>query len=76
MSDGLQQLRMPRYTIGLVTLFLLFTLNAAPRLDRLNLLQFRDASGKVQPVKIPAEWQKRRAEIVKGMISVMGRLPG
>ena len=64
------------YISGLVTLFLFFTLNAAPRLDRLNLLQFRDSNGKVQPVKTPADWQKRRAEIIKGMIAVMGRLPG
>ena len=47
------------YISGLVTLFLFFTLNAAPRLDRLNLLQFRDSNGKVQPVKTPADWQKR-----------------
>ncbi len=67
---------MTRFISCLGVLFLLFTLNAAPRLDRLNLLQFRDGNGKVQPVKTSADWQKRRAEIVKGMMAVMGRLPG
>ena len=61
---------------GLVSLFIIFTLQAAPRLDRLNLLQFRDGNGKVQPVKTAADWQNRRAEIIKGMLAVMGRLPG
>lgn len=44
------------------------------RLDRLNLMQFRSTDG-VQPVKAPADWEKRRAEIVRGMESVMGRFP-
>ena len=52
------------------------SLHAAPRLDRLNLLQFRDGNGKVQSVKTPADWQKRRAETIKGMIAVMGKLSG
>lgn len=47
-----------------------------PRLDRENLLQFRDADGNVQPVKTADDWQKRRAEIVRGMQAVMGNLPG
>ena len=45
------------------------------RLDRLNLLQFRSADG-VQLVKTPADWEKRRAEIVAGMETVMGPFPG
>ena len=67
---------MTRYVSGLVTLFLLCAVNAAPRLDRLNLLQFRDGNGRVQEVRTAADWQKRRAEIIKGMMVVMGRLPG
>ena len=57
---------------------LIFSLGlcAAPRLVRLNLLQFRDVSGKVATVKTPADWQKRRTEILKGMEAVMGRFPG
>lgn len=46
------------------------------RLDRNNLLQYRDSDGAVQPVTTPAEWQKRRAEILRGMEEVMGKLPG
>ncbi len=46
------------------------------RLDRNNLLQYHDRSGAVQPVKTVSDWQKRRAEIVRGMESVMGPLPG
>jgi hypothetical protein len=45
------------------------------RLDRLNLMQFRSANG-VQPVKTPADWEKRRSEIVRGMETVIGRFPG
>lgn len=46
------------------------------RLDRNNLLQYRDAGGKVQPVTTPADWRRRRAEILRGMQQVMGKLPG
>ncbi|MHC4177696.1 MAG: alpha/beta hydrolase, partial [Planctomycetota bacterium] len=46
------------------------------RLDRNNLLQFRDAGGKVQPVTTPDDWQRRRTEILRGMQEVMGKLPG
>ncbi len=46
------------------------------RLDRNNLLEYRDGSGEVQPVKTPADWERRRAEIVNSMQQVMGKLPG
>ena len=57
---------------------LLFSLalNAAERLPRLDLLKFRDAEGKAQLVKTPADWAQRRVEILKGMAAVMGSLPG
>lgn len=45
------------------------------RLDRLNLLQFRSGN-EVKPVRTPADWEKRREEIVRGMETVMGRFPG
>lgn len=48
----------------------------AARLDRNNLLQYRDADGEVQPVRSPADWHKRRSEILRGMQEVMGKLPG
>lgn len=50
--------------------------NTSTRLDRNNLLLFRDPSGVVKPVKSAADWQRRRAEILRGMQEVMGPLPG
>lgn len=49
---------------------------APPRLDRLDLLAYRDEKGAVRRVTSPAEWQRRRAEIVGAMQQVMGPLPG
>lgn len=49
---------------------------APPRLPRDNLLVFRGADGKPQPVKTADDWAKRRAEIVHGAETVMGKLPG
>jgi dienelactone hydrolase len=46
------------------------------RLPRTNLLVFHDRTGAVVPVKSKADWQKRRAEIIRGMTEVMGPLPG
>jgi hypothetical protein len=48
----------------------------AERLDRNNLLTFRDPSGQVRPVRTVDQWLVRRAEIVRGMEAVMGSLPG
>ena len=51
--------------------------NAPPaRLDRNQLLVYHDRHGVPQPVKSVRDWEKRRAEIVRGMESVMGPLPG
>lgn len=47
----------------------------APRLDRLDLMRYRDAGGQAVPVTTPAAWQMRRAEILAGMQAVMGPLP-
>lgn len=46
------------------------------RLPRDNLLVHRGDDGKTVPVKTTDDWLKRRAEIVRGMESVMGKLPG
>jgi dienelactone hydrolase len=55
-------------------------LAAAPsspaRLERTNLLIFRNEQGDVMPVKSVADWQKRRSSILQGMQEVMGPLPG
>ena len=45
------------------------------RLDRENLLQYRAAGDRVTPVRTAADWQRRRAEIVAGMQTIMGPLP-
>lgn len=50
--------------------------SALPRLPRDQLLVYRGSDGKPAPVKSVADWAKRRAEIVRGMESVMGKLPG
>ncbi len=61
---------------GIVFAGFLTAAEAPVRLDRNNLLEFRDADGSVQPVASPADWQRRRAEIVRAMQEVMGKLPG
>ncbi|MGV3756419.1 MAG: alpha/beta hydrolase family protein [Verrucomicrobiota bacterium] len=49
---------------------------AVNRLPRENLLLYHDAKGEVKPVRSTRDWEKRRAEIVRGMETVMGKLPG
>jgi dienelactone hydrolase len=49
---------------------------AHDRLDRRNLLLYRDTRGSIQPVRTVPQWLRRRAEIVRGMQDVMGPLPG
>jgi dienelactone hydrolase len=46
------------------------------RLPHTNLLVFHSRKGAVAPVKSKADWQQRRAEILRGMQEVMGPLPG
>lgn len=47
-----------------------------PRLERTNLLIYRNDKGEVATVKLKADWQKRRAAVLAGMQEVMGQLPG
>lgn len=49
---------------------------ALPRLDREKLLEFHKPDGTVGQATSVKEWNLRRAEIVQGMESVMGKLPG
>ncbi|HWB08778.1 MAG TPA: prolyl oligopeptidase family serine peptidase [Pirellulales bacterium] len=49
---------------------------AVPRLPRDNLLVYRGPKNDLVPVQTTADWLKRRADILDGMQSVMGRLPG
>jgi len=53
-----------------------FAAAPAGRLDRENLLEYRNDQGQVAPVRSLADWQRRRAEILAGMQQVMGPLPG
>lgn len=46
------------------------------RLNRTNLLTYRGADGEVRPVRSVEDWEKRRAEIVRGMEEIMGKFPG
>jgi len=46
------------------------------RLDRNNLLIYRDDDGQLRPVESIADWQKRRTMVLAGMQEVMGQLPG
>ncbi len=67
-------------TLYLLTLCALawpaFAAEPVTRLDRENLLEFRDDQGKIAPVRSLADWHRRRAEILAGMQLVMGPLPG
>lgn len=47
-----------------------------PRLPRDKLLLYRGDDGQPKPAATLADWAKRRAEIVRGMESVMGKMPG
>lgn len=49
---------------------------AERRLPRDNLLLFTGKDGKPSPVKSTEDWNQRRKEILRGMESVMGKLPG
>ena len=49
---------------------------APKRLPRENLLVYRDKSNHLQPVESIDDWRQRRSEIVTGMQTVMGALPG
>src|SRR5689334_18377025 len=49
---------------------------APARLNREDLMLWRDEANVIHPVRSVADWQKRRAEILRGMESVMGELPG
>ncbi len=53
--------------------------NATPPLrglSRTNLLEYRDASGRIREARSRREWEIRRREAVAGMQQVTGPLPG
>jgi len=57
-------------------LILLIAASLSPRLDRNNLMTYRNARGAIVPVKNVTDWQKRRATILVAMEEIMGPLPG
>jgi dipeptidyl aminopeptidase/acylaminoacyl peptidase len=50
--------------------------NERRRLDRHNLLIYRDSAGSIREVRNTRDWVIRRDDIVRGMQQVMGSLPG
>jgi len=50
--------------------------NAPERLSRTNLLIYHQSDRRVAPVRNKGDWEKRRAEILKGCQEIMGPLPG
>jgi acetyl esterase/lipase len=67
---------MTRSLIAIAVAVTLAADSPSPRLPRDNLLLYRGEDGKPQPVTTVGQWAKRRAEIVRGMEAVMGKLPG
>ena len=73
----------PAVACLLVSLLIPWPAAAAPQtpadpasLWHTNLMVFHKPDGAVAPVKRKADWQRRRAEILRGMTDVMGPLPG
>jgi hypothetical protein len=65
--------------VSALAITLSFTLVAGEpsgRLDRNNLLEYRDAAGSVRAVKTAEDWQRRRSATLRAMQDVMGELPG
>jgi dienelactone hydrolase len=46
------------------------------RLPRTNLLVYHDRHGQAVAARTERDWQKRRAEVLRGMEEIMGPLPG
>jgi dienelactone hydrolase len=64
------------FTLGLAFGVAVADPPAQKRLPRDNLMLFRGEDGQPRNVKTVEDWAKRRAEIVRGAESVMGKLPG
>ncbi len=67
---------MRRTSLAVALIAIAFSAADPPRLPRDNLLLRRGADGRPVAVTTTAEWADRRAEIIRGMEAVMGRLPG
>lgn len=62
--------------LGCVTGLAVLSAATPARLDRTDLLTYRDSAGHVRAVRTLREWAERRAEILRAMQEVMGPLPG
>src|SRR5437868_2733166 len=67
---------MLRTSVIVVTAVFAIAANDVPRLPRDKLLLYRGPDGQPAAVTSTADWAKRRVEIVRGMETVMGKLPG
>jgi len=61
--------------LGCLLLTPVATAQAPDRLDRFDLLRFRDGDGGVSTAVTSAQWRDRRASIIRGMHEVMGAVP-
>src|SRR3984885_10688169 len=64
------------FGFGCLVLGLVTAADPQRQLPRDKLLVYRGPDGNPVAVKTPEDWAKRRTEIVRGMESVMGKLPG
>lgn len=69
---------MKKMIIYSLVFFISFTLTAwssfQKDLSRINLLEYKDASGNLKEVKSAKDWEKRRSQILEGLQQVMGQL--
>lgn len=71
MSSPTRRRYYPKLSLLLVMAFLC----AMAVREKPALLQFTDTSGKLQPVRTQADWDKKRQQILEGMQLAMGPLP-
>jgi hypothetical protein len=65
-----------RYFLVLILSAIAATLHAAESTcSRTNLMEFVDETGRLAPIRSVADWEQRRAAILRAMEQVMGPLP-
>ena len=65
----------PLITFSMLAGMLLHLAAEPSSIDHSRLLVYRDSTGKKHPVKTPADWSKRRKQIVNGLQQAMGKIP-
>ena len=76
MASGLTRRTLISISAGWAARRLTFAQSPPGRLDRQNLLVYRDDNGQVRPARTKRDWLRRRSEVLRGMQEVMGSLPG